>query len=97
YLDTEHEGRAFTLVDTGGFEPDAEDRLIQQVRDQARLAIDEAQVVLLVVDGAAGPTGVDAEIAAQLRRSGKPIFLAVNKIDSTRREEEGFLAEFYAM
>lgn len=97
YYDTEHEGRAFTLVDTGGFEPDAEDRLIQQVRDQARLAVDEAQLVLLVVDGVAGPTGVDEEIAAMLRRSGKPVFLAVNKIDSHRREEEGFLSEFWSL
>ncbi len=97
YFDAEHDGREFILVDTGGFEPDAEDRLIQQVRDQARLAVDEAQVVVLVVDGVAGPTGVDEEIAAMLRKSGKPLFLAVNKIDSWKREEEGFLAEFYSL
>lgn len=97
YIDTAHDGREFTLVDTGGFEPDAEDRLIQQVRDQARLAIDEAQVVLLVVDGMAGPTGVDEEIAAMLRRSGKPVFVAVNKIDSYKREQEGFLADFWSL
>lgn len=97
YYDAEYEGREFILVDTGGFEPDAEDRLIQQVRDQARLAIDEAQVVILVVDGVAGPTGVDEEIGLMLRRSGKPVYLAVNKIDSTKREEEGFLAEFYSL
>ena len=97
YFDTEYDGREFILVDTGGFEPDAEDRLIQQVRDQARLAVDEAQLVILVVDGVAGPTGVDEEIAAMLRKSGKPIFLAVNKIDSHRREEEGFLSEFWSL
>ena len=97
YFDAEHDGRDFILVDTGGFEPDAEDRLIQQVRDQARLAVDEAHVVILVVDGVAGPTGVDEEIALMLRRSGKPIYLAVNKIDSTKREEEGFLSEFWSL
>jgi len=95
YAKAEHDGRDFLLVDTGGFEPDTPDRLIQQVRDQARLAIDEAQAVLLVVDGQEGPTGVDAEIASMVRRSGKPIFLVVNKLDSSRREEEGFLSEFH--
>ncbi|HEY0840503.1 MAG TPA: ribosome biogenesis GTPase Der [Vulgatibacter sp.] len=95
YAKAEHDGRDFLLVDTGGFEPDTPDRLIQQVRDQARLAIDEAHAVMLVVDGHEGPTGVDAEIAAMVRRSGKPIFLVVNKVDSGKREEEGFLSEFH--
>ncbi len=95
YHPAEHDGRRFLLVDTGGFEPDTPDRLIQQVRDQARLAVDEAQVVLVVVDGVAGPTGVDQEIASMVRRSGKPTFLVVNKLDSRRREEEGFLSEFH--
>ncbi|HWV38419.1 MAG TPA: ribosome biogenesis GTPase Der [Vulgatibacter sp.] len=95
YARAEHEGRDFLLVDTGGFEPDSPDRVIQQVRVQARLAVDEAEAVLLVVDGKEGPTGVDAEIAAMVRRSGKELFLVVNKIDSARREEEGFLSEFH--
>ncbi|AKU90955.1 ribosome biogenesis GTPase Der [Vulgatibacter incomptus] len=95
YFEAEHGGRRFLLVDTGGFEPDTPDRLIQQVRDQAQLAIDEAQAVLLVVDGHEGPTGVDVDIASMVRRSGKPLFLAVNKIDSFKREEEGFLSEFH--
>lgn len=95
YYEAEHEGRRFLLVDTGGFEPDSPDRLIQQVRDQANLAIDEAEVVMVVVDGVAGPTGVDEEITAMVRRSGKPLFLIVNKLDSRRREEEGFLFEFH--
>lgn len=97
YYETEYGGREFILVDTGGFEPDSEDRMIQQVRDQARLAIDEANAVLLVVDGVAGPTGIDVEIAKMLRRSGKAVFVTVNKIDSNRREEEGFLSEFYSL
>lgn len=97
YHEVEHEGRRVLLVDTGGFEPDSPDRLMQQVRDQARLAIDEAQAVIFVVDGLEGPTAIDHEIAELLRRSGKPVFLAVNKIDSARREAQGFLPEFYAM
>ena len=97
YAPAEHEGRGYLLVDTGGFEPDAKDRLIQQVRDQARLAVEEAQAVILVVDGTAGPTPVDIEIAEMLRRGGKPLILAVNKIDSSRREEEEFLSEFYRL
>jgi len=95
YYPAEHEGRRFLLVDTGGFEPDSPDRLIQQVRDQAHLAVDEAEAVFLVVDGVAGPTGVDVDIAGFLRRSGKPLFLVVNKIDSSKREIEGFLSEFH--
>lgn len=97
YHEVLHEGREILLVDTGGFEPDNPDRLMQQVRDQARLAIDEAQAVIFVVDGVQGPSAVDEEIAELLRRSGKPIFLAVNKIDSPKRETEGFLPEFFAM
>jgi GTP-binding protein len=97
YHEVEIEGREVLLVDTGGFEPDSTDRMMQQVRDQARLAIDEAQVVLLVVDGVEGPSGVDLEIAEALRKSGKPIFLVVNKIDSPRREVEGFLPEFHGL
>lgn len=97
YYDVEFDGREMILVDTGGFEPDNPDRLMQQVRDQARLAIDEALVVLFVVDGFEGPSGVDMEIADLLRKSGKPIYLVVNKIDSVKREREGFLAEFHGL
>ena len=97
YQEVEYAGRRFVVVDTGGFEPDSPDRLIQQVRDQAHLAIDEAQAVILVVDGMEGPTAVDQEIADLLRRSGKPIFLAVNKIDTEKRELRGHLPEFYAL
>lgn len=97
YHEVEHEGRAILLVDTGGFEPDNPDRLMQQVRDQARLAIDEAEAVIFVVDGVQGPTAIDEEIAELLRRSGKPVFVAVNKIDSPQREARGALPEFFAL
>ncbi|HEU4384334.1 MAG TPA: ribosome biogenesis GTPase Der [Anaeromyxobacteraceae bacterium] len=97
YADMEWDGRALSVVDTGGFEPDSPDRLAQQVRDQARLAVDEAQAVVLVVDGREGLTEVDRAVADLLRRSGKPLFVAVNKLDSARQEAEAPLAEFHAL
>lgn len=97
YGDTVWDGRAFTAVDTGGFLPETEDRLLQQVRDQALLAVEEAEAVILVVDGLSGLTAADQEVARLLRRSGKPVFLAVNKLDSSKREENEFFAEFFRL
>ncbi len=97
YADAEWEGRHFTAVDTGGFLPETEDELLRRVRDQARLAIDEAAAVVLVVDGLSGLTAADQEIASMLRKSGKPLVLAVNRIDSSRREEEEFFTDFYRL
>jgi GTPase len=97
YADMEWDGRELSVVDTGGFEPDSRDRLVQQVRDQARLAVDEAQAVVLVVDGREGLTEVDRAVAELLRRSGKPLLVAVNKLDSARQEEEAPLAEFHQL
>ncbi len=97
YADMEWDGRELSVVDTGGFEPDSSDRLVQQVRDQARLAVDEAQAVVLVVDGREGLTEVDRGVAELLRRSGKPLFVAVNKVDGPKQEAEAPLAEFHAL
>lgn len=97
YADVEWDGRELSVVDTGGFEPDSRDRLVQQVRDQARLAVDEAQAVVLVVDGREGLTEVDRGVAELLRRSGKPLLVAVNKLDSERQEAEAPLAEFHRL
>jgi GTP-binding protein len=97
YADCEWDGRALSVVDTGGFEPDSRDRLMTQVRQQAQLAVDEAAAVLLVVDGREGLTSVDRSVADLLRRAGKPLFVAVNKVDSARAEGEVPLAEFYAL
>jgi GTPase len=97
YGQAEWDGIGFTLVDTGGFLADTKDPLLSKIRDQARYAIDEADVLLFVVDGAGELTGPDQELAKLLRRSGKPVFLVANKIDSTRRETEGSLAECYAL
>jgi GTP-binding protein len=97
YADLDWEGRALSVVDTGGFEPDSPDRLMQQVRDQAQLAVDEAAAVVLVVDGRVGLTDVDRALADLLRRSGKPLFVAANKLDSAAAEEEAPVAEFHAL
>ncbi len=74
-------GREVLLVDTGGFDPRPQDELGRKVVEQARAAIEEAQAVLLVCDGLDGPHPLDGEMASLLRRAGKPVFCAVNKVD----------------
>jgi len=83
-------GRAFTLVDTGGWEPSVEgsQSLAARVAAQARVAVDAADAVLFVVDATVGVTDADAAVASVLRRSGKPVVVAANKVDDTRAEAE---------
>jgi GTPase len=97
YADVEWDGRELSLVDTGGFEPESRDALMSQVRQQAQLAVEEAAAIVLVVDGREGLTTVDRTIAELLRRAGKPLFVAVNKVDSARTEEDVPLAEFWGL
>jgi GTP-binding protein len=97
YADLVWEGRALSLVDTGGFEPESRDRLMTQVRQQAQLATEEAAAVVLVVDGREGLTNVDRSMADLLRRGKKPLFVAVNKVDTSKTEGEIPLAEFYEL
>jgi GTPase len=97
YADVDWDGREISIVDTGGFEPGSRDPLMQLVRRQAQLAVDEAHAVILVVDGREGLTGVDQELAGILRRSKKPLFVAVNKIDSAVTEGEAPIADFHAL
>lgn len=78
--------RPFLVVDTGGFEPTARDGIMVEMAQQAEQAIAEADVLVLIVDGRAGLTAHDREIAARLRRVGKPLVLAVNKAEGMRRE-----------
>ena len=85
----------FLLVDTGGFEPETKDRLLQQMREQSRLAMDEADVILFVMDGREGLTPADREVADMLRRTDKPIFYLVNKVDGERHD--GAISDFYAL
>jgi GTPase len=86
-LDAEWVGRAFSVVDTGGWIR-TDEALARQVSLQAERAIDEADVVVLVVDGTVGPTEEDAGVAGILRRSTKPVVLAVNKVDDANRESD---------
>ena len=86
---------AFTLIDTGGIEPASEDIIAVQMRRQAELAIDTADVILFMVDGREGLTGADTEVASMLRRSKKPVVLAVNKVDAQKFEDAKY--EFYAL
>ena len=76
----------FILIDTGGFEPETSDRLLQQMREQSQLAIEEADVILFVMDGRDGLTPADREVAEMLRRVDKPVFYLVNKIEGDRQE-----------
>lgn len=78
--------RPFLVVDTGGFEPTARDGIMVEMAQQAEQAIAEADVLIFLVDGRAGLTAHDQEIAARLRRAAKPLFLAVNKAEGMRRE-----------
>ena len=81
YGDTEWKGRRVMLIDTGGIEPKTNDIILSGMRDQAQLAIDTANVIIMVVDMQTGVTATDSEIASMLLKSGKPIVLCVNKCD----------------
>ena len=95
YGDAEWNGRRFVVVDTGGLELDPGDSIEERVQEQARLAIGQADVIVLVVDAAAGMTPSDQEAAELLRRAQAPVIVAVNKADNEKRELEG--AEFHAL
>ena len=82
YCDTAWCGKAFTLIDTGGLDVRSDDEMLSHIREQAKVAVDIADCILFVVDGRAGVTSNDREVASFLRRSGKPIVLAVNKLDN---------------
>ena len=95
YMDCEWLGRRFTLIDTGGLEPNSDELLPRQIRRQAEIAIESCDVILFFVDGRTGMTGEDEDIASLLRRSGKPVILVVNKIDYAGLESS--LYDFYAL
>lgn len=87
--------KPFVLIDTGGFEPASEDSLLTQMREQSRLAVEEADVILFVVDARQGLTPSDDEVAGMLRRCGKPVLYVVNKVDGPTQEAAA--GEFYAL
>jgi len=93
YADTEWLNFKFTMIDTGGLDPDSQDEMLRQIRNQAEIAIETADVILFITDGKEGITPADKDVADMLRKSKKPVVLAVNKIDTI--EEEANLFEFY--
>jgi len=82
YAETERRNRKFTLIDTGGIEPYSEDRIMQQMRRQAEVAIELADVIVFMVDAKEGMTASDKEIASMLRKTSKPVILVANKVDN---------------
>ncbi|MFD0670442.1 ribosome biogenesis GTPase Der [Cohnella sp. GCM10027633] len=88
-------GRSFSVIDTGGIEIDGEDSLLRSIRVQAELAIEEADVIVFMVDAKAGITNADEEVAQILFRSGKPVVVAVNKVDNLQRMDD--IYEFYSL
>lgn len=95
YADGEWLTHSFTLIDTGGIEPMREDIISKQMRRQAELAIETADVIIFIVDGREGLTAADVEVAEMLRRSKKPVVLAVNKIDHPKYADA--LYDFYEL
>lgn len=95
YQEAEWTGHEFVLIDTGGVITESQEPLANQVVSQVELAIEEADVIVFMVDGKEGPTGSDEDVANMLRRTKKPVLLAVNKVDS--KNEELNVPEFYSL
>ena len=91
----EWNGKTFDVIDTGGFVPDSDDVFEREIRKQVQIAVDEASAILFMVDAATGMTDLDDAMADILRRSTKPVFLVVNKVDNNERLLEA--TEFYSL
>ena len=94
YAETNWRGRDFTLIDTGGIEPDSDDIILSQMREQANLAIEMADVIIFLTDIKQGVTAADQEIGLMLKKSGKPIVLVCNKADNYEKAKQD-IYEFY--
>jgi GTP-binding protein len=88
-------GKSFNVIDTGGFVPDSEDIFETEIRKQVKIAIDEANAIIFMTDVSTGITTLDESMAEILRRTTKPVFLAVNKVDNAERQLEA--TEFYSL
>ncbi len=95
YADATYRGRKFRLVDTGGLEPSATDGMLALIRRQSELAIAEADILILLMDGRAGLTPPDHEVVRLLRGNTKPVFFAINKIDTPKADP--LVADFYQL
>jgi len=96
YCDTDWNGKAFTMIDTGGIEPNTDDLILKSMREQAKTAIELADIIVFVVDLRSGVTANDSDVAAMLQKSGKPVVLCVNKVDSVGAVPPEFY-EFYEL
>lgn len=93
--DDDGEDVRYTIIDTGGFEADPETKLFAGIRTQAQIAVQEADVVMMLVDARAGPVPADREVASILRKSGRPVICAANKTDGPK--QESYATEFYEL
>lgn len=95
YANTSYRGRDFILVDTGGLEPETKDPILLQMRRQAGIAIEEADIIIFLMDGREGLTFADTEIADMMRKVNRHVFYAINKVDS--KKVEGNISDFYGL
>lgn len=95
YGESDWNGKTFNVIDTGGFVPNSDDVFEKAIREQVQIAIDEADAIIFVVDVLTGITDLDDAVAHLLRKTGKPVFLAVNKVDNQKRQIDA--AEFYGL
>ena len=95
YADGAYHGRAFRLVDTGGLDPTASEGMLALIKQQSQIAIAEADILIMLVDGRTGLTPADEELVAMMRKVRKPLFFAVNKVDTPK--VESVLADFYGL
>ncbi len=95
YAESEWNGIPFVLIDTGGIEPDTDDIILSQMREQAEIAIDTADAIVFIVDGKAGLTAADREVGEMLMKTGRNVILCVNKIDSPKLPDDFY--DFYEL
>ena len=95
YAECDYQGHLFQLVDTGGFDPSATEGMVGLIKQQSQVAVSQSEILILVMDGRAGLTALDEEIISFLRGTKKPIFYAINKIDTPK--SEALLADFYKL
>src|SRR5210317_2231890 len=93
YGKSDWNGKEFSVIDTGGYTVGSDDIFEEEIRKQVQLAIEEADIIVFVVDVESGITPMDEEVAKILRKVEKPIFMAVNKVDNAMRHEDAY--EFY--
>lgn len=96
YAEAEWNGIHFGMIDTGGIEPASKDIILSQMREQAQIAMDMADVILFIVDGKEGMTAADEEVGAMLQRTGKKVILLVNKVDNPGKPPEN-IYDFYLL